>query len=111
MLVKDEATARPEESSDLRNRFGKFGNVMEGPAGHDSVEGIAGCELPQRHGLKELAFGGVGIDCDHLVAQLGQSARKVAVPATHFQYPGGPWREVAFDERLELHDLRVRAES
>jgi hypothetical protein len=84
---------------------------MEGATGYDSVEGIPGCELLQRHGLKELAFGGVGIDSDHLVAQFRDGAREVAVTATHLQHAGRRWREVGFDERLELHGLRARARS
>jgi hypothetical protein len=68
MLVKDEATAWPQESSDLRNRFGKFGNVVEGPAGHDGVERLVSAELLEGHGFKQLAIGRLRVDGDDDVA-------------------------------------------
>jgi hypothetical protein len=68
MLVEDEATSRPKQARDLRNRARKVEDVMQRPTCHDRIEALAGLEFFERHGLKELTFGRVRIDGDHPVA-------------------------------------------
>jgi hypothetical protein len=102
-VVHDEHASRAKQSSDLGERHGEIGHVVERAACDDCVDELQLGEVLERYAPEDRSFRRLRVDRGDVVSGRGERAGKIASSAADLEHARRRRRDVCEDEVGQVH--------